>query len=225
MLRGGVGVGGGGDASGGAAPSGRVGRRVLAAEREPLRAQRQIRHAVAHVLLQRVEEAHCRRAMERKWKRKEKRTSEGCSRLWACRSSNETLACENHWGNCHRFPSGTFVLPSNTAFGAFSARQLYTHRSRSDTRWIGSVIREGEHLDLGNFHGSLRHGIDSAPQPFAVSFASFLPSFLLVRLRFHERAGLSHRPARELLAMRSRRPSTCPIPVLDLSHLKEKPAS
>lgn len=60
LLRGGVGVGGAGDASGGAAPSGRVGRRVLAAEREPFRAERQIRDAVAHVLLQRVEEAHCR---------------------------------------------------------------------------------------------------------------------------------------------------------------------
>lgn len=60
LLRGGVRVGRPGDASGGAASSGCAGSRVLSTEREPLRAEAQARHAVAHVLLQRVEEAHCR---------------------------------------------------------------------------------------------------------------------------------------------------------------------
>ena len=59
LLRGGVGVCRARDASGGAASSWRAGRGVLAAEREPLRAEGQIRDAVAHVLLQRVKEAHC----------------------------------------------------------------------------------------------------------------------------------------------------------------------
>lgn len=47
----GAGVGSRGDAAGGAASSGPAGGRVLAAKREPL-------HAVRHVLLQGVEEAH-----------------------------------------------------------------------------------------------------------------------------------------------------------------------
>lgn len=59
---GGVGVGGSGDASGGSAPSGGVGRRVLAAEGKPLGAEVEARDAVAHVLLQRVQEAHGRYA-------------------------------------------------------------------------------------------------------------------------------------------------------------------
>lgn len=84
------------------------------------------------------------------------------------------------------------------------------------------MIREGEHLDLGNFHGSLRHGIDSAPQPFAISL---LPSLLCVPLAVPRACSLSHRPIYDLLTMRSRRPSMCPVPVLDLSHLEEKSAA
>lgn len=53
----GAGVGRRGDAAGGAAPAGAARGRVLAAEREPL-------HAVRHVLLQGVEEAHFRRVVE-----------------------------------------------------------------------------------------------------------------------------------------------------------------
>lgn len=34
------------------------------------------------------------------------------------------------------------------------------------------MIRGGKHLDLENFHGSLRHGIDSAPEPFAILLLS-----------------------------------------------------
>lgn len=59
LLRG-VRVGRSGDASGGAASSGGASCRVLSTEREPLRAEAEARDAVAHVLLQRIEEAHCR---------------------------------------------------------------------------------------------------------------------------------------------------------------------
>lgn len=52
------GIGGARHASGRAAPPRRARPGILAAEREPLRAQAQTRHAVRHVLLQRVEEAH-----------------------------------------------------------------------------------------------------------------------------------------------------------------------
>lgn len=58
LLRRRVGVGSARHAAGRAAPPRRARPRILAAEREPLRAQAETGHAVRHVLLQRVEEAH-----------------------------------------------------------------------------------------------------------------------------------------------------------------------
>lgn len=58
LLRRRVGVGSARHAAGRAAPPRRARPRILAAEREPLRAQAEAGHAVRHVLLQRVEEAH-----------------------------------------------------------------------------------------------------------------------------------------------------------------------
>ena len=58
LLRRRIGVGGARHAPRRAAPSRRAWPGILAAEREPLRAQAQASHAVRHVLLQRVEEAH-----------------------------------------------------------------------------------------------------------------------------------------------------------------------
>lgn len=60
LLRRGVSTGRSRHASGRTAPSGAAGRGILPTKREPFRAKAQASDTVAHVLLQRVEEAHCR---------------------------------------------------------------------------------------------------------------------------------------------------------------------
>jgi len=80
------------DASGGAASSGSTGiLRILAAEREPLRAQTEAGHTVRHVLLQGVEETHFRRG----------------ATLFSLRfpsfSSELSRTCSDNRGHHHRF--------------------------------------------------------------------------------------------------------------------------
>lgn len=77
------------------------------------------------------------------------------------------------------------------------------------------MIRGGKDLDLENFHGSLRHGIDSAPQPFAI----LLPSSFAIAAR--PLWNLSHRPLTAALSpVLAPRPGI--VPNLNGYHLRKE---
>ena len=149
LLRRRIGVGGARHAPRRAAPSRRAWPGILAAEREPLRAQAQASHAVRHVLLQRVEEAHL----------------VDYPSMSLSISHAETMIGPIVFGGASRSRRGWDLLRGPVLF------------ARIDLEATGRREREKKQLELSSrFFSSTRHGRIDSPPIRGAPLPSFLPS-------------------------------------------------
>ena len=176
LLRRRIGVGGARHAPRRAAPSRRAWPGILAAEREPLRAQAQASHAVRHVLLQRVEEAHL------------------VDYLYPFLSFSRW---NDDRADRDRF-RGRLAFPTRMGF-VTRPGFVRTHRSRSDGEEREREKTARTFLAILFLYASRSYRFS----PHSRGAASFLPSFLLLG---QTGSDLSHRPVPPLLAAACPRP-------------------